>query len=450
MENFQHPLNLPEPLGVATPVQAEQRVKLIDALRGVALLGILLMNIPGFSMPNYFSESFRSDPTNVNFWVDAIITVFFEGKMRALFGMLFGAGVLLFVLKKEQTGKPVHGLFYRRMLWLVLFGLIHAHLILWIGDILYLYGICGMMVYLFRNVKPKYLVIGVPLVAILSFAANVMVLQGFRAKRLAYLEAKSAQEEQKKLSTAQTKALKEWRALELSFIPNREDAKNNTKKMKSDYATVAAHLRPLAFKFETQYIMLEFWDSLALMLLGLALYKWGFLTGNWSRQHYWQVLVIGYGIGLPLVIYNYYFSVVHFPTIEARLTRLETVSIEWVSLIYPFQRILIVMAHVAAIILIFQTGVFKGLFRRLEAVGQMAFTNYIMHSVICTLFFFGYGLNYYAELEYYQIYFLVLVIWALQLIISPIWLRYFYFGPLEWLWRSLTYWQIQPFRKTKE
>jgi hypothetical protein len=84
----------------AAPVSETQRVKLIDALRGVALLGILLMNIPGFAMPDYFSESFQSDPSNVNFWVSAVITIGFEGKMRALFGMIFGAGVLLFVMNK--------------------------------------------------------------------------------------------------------------------------------------------------------------------------------------------------------------------------------------------------------------------------------------------------------------------------------------------------------------
>ena len=118
----------------AAPVSDVRRLRLIDALRGVALLGILLMNIPSFAMPNYFSESYRTDPTNVNFWVSEVISVLFEGKMRALFGMVFGAGVLLFVTKKEQTGKPVTGLFYRRMFWLILFGLIHAHLILWIGS----------------------------------------------------------------------------------------------------------------------------------------------------------------------------------------------------------------------------------------------------------------------------------------------------------------------------
>src|SRR5262249_14919267 len=121
---------------------------------------------------------------------------------------------------------------------------------------------------------------------------------------------------------------------------------------------------------------------------------------------------------------------------------------EWTNLIYPFQRILLVMAHVSTIILLYKSRFAQSLFRRLEAVGQMAFTNYIMHSVICTLVFFGYGLNQYAEWQYYQLYFLVLAIWILQLIASPLWLHYFQFGPLEWLWRSLTYWRRQPFRRT--
>src|SRR6185295_2784528 len=194
-------------MSVAAPVAETQRLKLIDALRGVALLGILLMNIPGFSMPNYYSEAFRSDPTNFNFWVRAVITVFFEGKMRALFGMVFGAGVLLFLSKKEQLGRPVTGLFYRRMLWLVVFGLIHAHLVLWIGDILYLYGICGMLVYLFRKLKPIYLVMAVPLVAIVDFTGGTLFYQSIRAARLNYVAATKAQDQHLTLTEAQTKAL---------------------------------------------------------------------------------------------------------------------------------------------------------------------------------------------------------------------------------------------------
>jgi uncharacterized protein len=431
----------------AVPVPDAERLRLIDALRGVALLGILLMNIPGFALPNYFSESFKSDPTSVNFWVNAVISVVFEGKMRALFGMVFGAGVLLFVSKKEQTGKSVTGLFYRRMMWLVLFGLIHAHLILWIGDILYLYGFCGMLVYLFRNVKPAYLVLGVPLVAAFDFTAGTLLYGQIRETRIAYVEASTAASEGKTLTAAQTEAIEQWRDIEKSLIPNREDAKENTRKMKSGYATVAGYLRPLALKYQTKYMPVIIWDSLALMLLGLALYRWRFLSGRWANRDYWRILALGYGIGLPLVCYSFYHNYLTEPTLEASLSRMEAVPVEWVNLIYPFQRILLVMAHVSAIILLYKSRYAQPLFRRLEAVGQMAFTNYIMHSVICTLVFFGYGLNYYAELEFYQIFFVVLAIWALQLIASPLWLRYFLYGPLEWVWRSLTYWRLQPFRR---
>jgi len=430
---------------ITAPVAEASRIKLIDALRGVALLGILLMNIPGFSMPDYSSEVYRNDPTNINFWVSKIISVVFEGKMRAMFSMIFGAGILLFISKKEGTS--AHFLFYRRMFWLVLFGLIHAHLVLWIGDILYLYGVCGMIVYLFRNVNPKYLVLAIPLVTISDFAMNTLFYQELRGKRIAYVDATKAQSEHKTLTDAQTKALTTWREVEKTMIPNREDAKENTKKMKSDYTTVASYLRRLAWDGQTKYMLYEIWDAIALMLLGFALYKWGFLTGNWSNSNYRKVMLIGYGTGLPLVIYSSYYGFLNFSTLEANLARMERVPINWIDFIYPFQRILLVMAHASALILLYKSGIIQGLFKRLEAVGQMAFTNYIMHSIICTLFFFGYGLNYFAEFEFYQIYYLAFAIWILQLIISPIWLQYFYFGPLEWLWRSLTYWKVQPFKR---
>ncbi|MFO0812168.1 MAG: DUF418 domain-containing protein [Gemmatales bacterium] len=430
------------------PVAEAQRLKLIDALRGVALLGILLMNIPGFSMPEYSSEAYRNDPTNVNFWVSAIISIFFEGKMRALFGMIFGAGIVLFVTRKEQNGQSVTFLFYRRMFWLIIFGLIHAHLILWIGDILYLYGICGMIVFLFRKVKPIYLILGVPLVALVDFGAGTLFYQHIRTQRIAYVEAKAAADAKQPLTEKQQEALKDWRELELTMIPNRADAVENTRKMKSDYITVANHLRPKALKFQTIFVVFELWDSIALMLLGIALYRWGFLSGQWTNQSYWKVLAAGYLIGLPLVTYSFYHHYLHRPNMEASMARMEAVPIEWVNLIYPFQRILLVLAHVSGIILLYKAQMFPRLFRGLIAVGQMAFTNYIMHSVICTLFFFGYGLNYYGDLQFYQIYFVALAIWLVQLLLSPLWLHYFLFGPLEWLWRSLTYWKLQPFRRT--
>jgi uncharacterized protein len=437
----------PAPVDVVGPVTDEQRIRLVDALRGIAVLGILMMNIPIFAMPEYFSESFRSDPGNVNFWVNAVVTVFFEGKMRALFGMLFGAGVLLFVTKKERTGASVTRRFYQRMGWLVFFGLLHAHVILWLGDILYLYGICGMLVYLFRNVNPKYLVLGVPLVAILDFTSGTLFYTQIREARIAYVDAKAVETAGRPLTASQTAALSAWRDIELSLIPNREDVKENTRKMKSDYATVASHVRPQALRFQTMFLPIMLWDSVALMLLGLALFRWGFLTGAWTDRSYRRVMLIGYGLGLPLVCYSFYHSYRVFPNIEAMLARMATTPIEWTGIIYPFQRILLVMAHTAALIMMYKAGLFRRLFQRLEAVGQMAATNYVTQSIICTLVFFGYGLNWFGELEFYQLFFVVLAIWVLQILVSPLWLRAFLFGPLEWLWRSLTYRRLQPFRR---
>ncbi len=432
---------------LAAPVRQADRIKLIDMLRGVALLGILLMNIPFFSMPNYFDEVFRSNPKDGNFWLMGFIAVFFEGKMRALFGMVFGAGVLLFIRNKEATGKPVHGLFYRRMFWLVLFGLVHAHLVLWWGDILYLYGVCGMIVYLFRNMRPKYLVLAVPLVALLDFGGNTLLYRSIRNTRLVYLDAVKAQQAGATLTAAQTNALSAWREVEKTILPNRNDAEENKWKMKSDYGTVAKRVRRLAFEFETKFLLPSLSDSVALMLFGMALLRLGFLTGEWSTQTYRRVALLGYGLGLPLVLYSGYFTVVHFPNHEAVLEYMAKAPVIWIQLIYPFQRILLVMAHVSLLVLLYRSGTVQWLLGRLAAVGQMAFTNYIMHSVICTLFFFGYGLNFYAELKYYQIYLFVLGIWIFQLAVSPMWLKYFLFGPLEWLWRTLTYLRIQPMRR---
>lgn len=435
---------------IAAPITESSRIKTIDMLRGIALLGILLMNIPGFSMPEYSFEAFKNDPNSINFWVYALITIVFEGKMRAMFSIIFGAGLLLFIANKGGIGKSLTPLFYRRMFWLVLFGLVHAHLLLWFGDILYLYGVCGMLLYLVRNVNPKYLIWAIPFVAIVDFTVGTLQYQDIREKRIAYTEAIKAQSEKKTLTSSQTKALVSWREVEKSMIPNREDAKGNTAKMKSDYSTVASYVRPMSFDYQTKYLPFEVWDVLALMVLGLVLYKWEFLNGTWSNENYWKVVKIGYGIGLPLVIYSFYYGFKHFSTIEANLLNMEKTPIIWIRLIYPFQRILLSIAHLASLILIYKSGVAQNLFRRLVAVGQMAFTNYIMHTIICTLFFFGYGLNYFGELEFYRIYFVVFAIWIFQLIMSPIWLKYFLFGPLEWLWRSLTYLKIQPFKRTKK
>ncbi len=426
----------------STPVPENERLISIDVLRGLALLGILLMNIPFFALPDYYSEEWKADPSTFNFWLRAFITLFFEGKMRALFCVIFGVGILLFISQKVK----VTGLFYRRMAWLILFGLIDSHLLLWLGDILFLYGVCGMIVFLFRKAKPLYLSLGVPLVAIIGFVTGTLFMMDVKEKRLAYNEATVAKEQGKTLSAGQKKALDKWREIEVDLIPNKKDAEENTRLMKGSYADVAGYVRPRALDFQTKYLLYTLWDPIALILLGIALYKWGYFT-TWTNRQHRRAVLLGYSIGFPLVIIDFWYNTVNFPNYEASMRYLETHGINWVSLTYDFQRIFLTIAHVSLILLIIRSGKLQQFFRSMAAVGRMAFTNYIGQTIICTLIFFGYGFNLFAELDYSQIFLVVMGVWIFQVIFSVVWLKYFYFGPLEWLWRALTYMKIPPFKR---
>lgn len=425
------------------PAIFTDRIDIIDIIRGVALLGILILNIPHFGLDVYEAK----DPETVNFWVRLFNIIFFEGKMRALFSMIFGAGIVLFTSKKEKIGKSVTWLFYKRMIWLALFGLAHAHLFLWIGDILYFYGVIGMLAFLFRKMKAKYLALGVPLVAILSFAANTFFMQQIRSQYLEYREVKDMQDSGVELGEKELETLASWEQIRKEMLPNDEEAKERVALMKGTYGEVASVVRPKVWKKQTKNLPYAIGDMLALMLLGIALYKWGFLTMQWTDAQYKKTVWIGYGLGIPLVIYSFMFNRINFPTIDAFKEYAVEHAVIWVDLIYDFQRILIMMAHVALVILLYKKGYFTRLMNGLRAVGQLAFTNYVMHTIICTLVFFGYGLNQYNEWEYYQLFYLVIGIWMLQLLFSPLWLKSFLFGPLEWLWRSLTYGKMQPFKR---
>lgn len=433
------------PSPAAAPVAESERIEIVDIIRGVAVLGILLMNIPFFAMPERFAETWRADTSSPNFWVNAFNTILFEGKMRALFSAIFGAGIVLFTVGKEKSGRSATGLFYRRMFWLTLFGLAHAHLLLWMGDILYFYGLIGMLAYLLRRVAPRWLALGVPIVAVIGFVANAIFYQGMREKRLAWREAVTAQQAGRQLTPAQDSALVAWREVEKEFIPNSTEIAEHTALMKGSYGQVASFVRKKAADMEFKYLIFFMWDALALMLLGIALYRWGFLTLQWSTRDYARTAVIGYAVGLTAVTYSFVHGVVTTPNLAAALANMEREPIPWTGALYDVQRIALMMAHVSVIMLVYRAGWLRGLFARLRAVGQMAFTNYVMQSVICTLVFFGYGFNQFAEWEFYQLYYLVVGIWVLQLVVSPLWLRAFLFGPLEWLWRTLTYGARQPF-----
>ena len=428
----------------ARPVDTAERIKTIDIVRGVALLGILLMNIPGFGMDWSEFDVIRRGPHNTaDFRTMQVIEVFFSGTMRGLFSMLFGAGMILFTMNKQDTpgGVTVGELYYRRLFILVMFGVFNAYVLLWWGDILYAYGIAGMILYPFRKTAAKWLlVLGIVCICV-SMLRGQLWYNETRETRSDYKEAVKAKKEGKKLTEEQQQAKTSWVQME-SWRPDPQRRDRNIQKMRSDYATVFTQLLPRNSGDESWGGYFGIWDSLCMMFIGMALFRLGFFSNKLSTSTYAMGLLLGYSIGIPLGWY----------LLEGELMSLnfgsyvDTYRVPHWQL-YDFKRVFLAVGHASLIMLIYRSRIVPWLMKALANVGQMAFSNYLLHSIICTLFFHGYGLGYFHKLKYHELYYVVAVVWLFNIIFSVIWLQYFRFGPFEWVWRSLTYWKKQPFKK---
>ena len=427
------------------PVASTERIKTVDLVRGFALLGILLMNIPGFGIDNSEITKVLGGPhAGKDYYTAAIIFTFFEGTMRGLFSMLFGAGMVLFMMnKRAMPGEaPVAEYYYRRLLWLVLFGLFNAFVLLWWGDILYFYGLCGMLLFAFRKLKPYLLII----IGLICIGIGMFKTQNWygelRDTRRNYVEAVAAEKAGKELTEEQQEAKNTWPEIEKNQHPDTARVSENLRNMHSDYGTVFEHMLSNNVNGEVNYMYHGLWDMLCMMFIGMGLLVLGFFSNKFSTSTYVMLLVVGYGIGIPL-------GWAYFKGFVAWSSDFGQYVDAWRSphwQIYDFRRIFLCLGHASLLMLIFRSRIVPWLMKALAAVGQMAFTNYLVQSILCTLFFYGYGLDKYNTLKFHQLYYVVFAVWILQLIYSPIWLHYFRFGPFEWLWRSLTYWKKQPMK----
>lgn len=436
---------------LAAPVSQQERIVIIDALRGMAILGILLMNIPGFSMaiPSGWDPSVFNEAGTFNFKLWHFVEWFPEGTQRAIFSMLFGAGIILFMKRQEQRLDGVKPLeyFLRRQLWLMVFGIFDAWVLLWWGDILFDYACYGMIMVVFRNLPVKSLLIGAGICFLLMIA---------RENRDFYLEKRTITrgEQVAMLDTTKVK-LTDKQKSQLDAMNGFKEKQTHEKKLERNEKTrkkVTGSYEDL-YEFRTNayldalihYLYLSIWDVLFFMFLGMAFLKTGILTGEAPVKYYWIMAVAGLGLGLllsyyrikPMIDYQFnmyaYTKNVHFET-------------------YTISRALRSLGIFGAVMLLFKSGFFNWFFALLRPVGQMAFTNYLTQSLICGIIFYGVGFGYYGSLQRYEVYLVVGAIWVAQIIWSHIWLRFYRFGPLEWCWRSLTYWKKQPMRKenTKE
>lgn len=427
------------PTAENAPVSEKQRIQSIDTLRGVALFGILLMNIIAFAYPfaAYTNPAIDGATEGVDLFAFAFNDVMVEGSMRALFSMLFGAGMLIFLNKPGADEAEVKKLFYRRTKLLICFGLVNAYLFVWIGDILYAYGVTGLLLYYFCDFPAKKLLkISAGIVALLMLLHTGL---HFNARMLgAEVEAIESLPAGTELSEEQQQILETWDSfLEQQFAsPAVIEEEIETKK--SGYidnfvaaASINIFIQTLVF------LTNNVWDVLSMMLLGMACWKWGLFDASRSMDFYTKLTLISFAIAIPvnlvetMTFINSGFA--HHWAPGARPS-------------YDVGRLSLAFGYIGLIMMICKSGVLTAFRKGMAAVGQMALTNYLSQSIICNFVFMGFGLGLVGELPRHQVYYVVFGVWIFQLVFSVFWLKSYRFGPAEWLWRSLTYKKMQPMR----
>lgn len=427
---------------VIQPTSSTERIAAMDTIRGISLLGILLMNILGFGLYKaYFDPTNNGGTTGWNlttWWINMLLI---EGTMRGLFSILFGAGILLFTARSSENkqGTIVTDLFFRRLMWMVFFGVIHCYILLWDGEILFCYGIVGMFAFSFRHLIPKHLIMAAALVLLVPTALGIVDYFDYKDKFEKSTVAQTRKNNGEMLSKEDSTSIVSWEEIVKEEKVTPQQLEEEMAATSKGYWSIVLHKIPVNLYMQTTFIyLINFWDTLYMMLFGMALFKMGILKAARSNRFYWLMALIGYSIGITI---NY------FETLHIVSSNFSILSFYQNYMTYPLGRIPTTCGHIALIMLFVKSGWLPFLQKSLAAVGQMAFTNYITHSIICNFIFLGYGLSMYGKLQRYELYYIVIGIWMFQLIACPIWLKYFRFGPLEWLWRSLTYWKRQPMRR---
>ena len=409
------------------PAEAQSRLVTLDIVRGVAVMGILAMNIVGFAMPlpAYFSPLAATARDALDGVVYALNFIFIDGKMRGLFSFLFGASLLLVIERARTTGASGAAVTYRRLFWLLVFGCIHFYLI-WFGDILISYALTGMVAFLFRNQSVRALLVWGGILILLQ----TLLMAGSAQQAHALVAAASAPD-------ASAAAIAEWESFAGDFEATPQRLRELT----------ALHLGPwsgLATEQLTEhtteplfFALLFGPETLAYMLFGMAALKTGYLTGGWPDASYRKVAIACLAVGIPIYAAIAWMLFSDGFTVPGLFTWYMTATT-------PFRPAMVV-AYAALIILATRNG--GWLVERIAAAGRAAFSNYLGTSILMTFVFYGWGLGYHGSLSRAELWLVVIAMWGLMLAWSKPWLDRFAYGPLEWLWRSLSRLELQPMRK---
>jgi uncharacterized protein len=428
------------------PIAQKDRIHFLDCIRGMALLGILIMNITaqGQAHQLYDIMDVRLPLVGYNFYAWAIESFVFEGTMRGLFSILFGAGTLLLIsrLEKNNGGLVPADIYYRRVMWMIVFGLINAYVLLWPGDILYPYALAGMFLFPFRNLSTKQLLSIAFFVLCIATYKDTSFFNDRKEIITKGREAEALVAKNAKLTDEQKEFLGKWSNLKKNGTKDSIPARLAEEEKKIVGKSYAAIFKDFAEENKNiqsiGFYNFGIWDMLIFFFLGMALFKSGFITGAQPTKLYVLTAILGTGIGLWL---NYINLSLYYRVQFDFIKYTEQSSIG----IYEIRRVCQTLGYLSILVLLYKLAPIKKIFSLFAPVGQMAFTNYLSQSIITSTFF--YGLGYFSKLQRYELYYVVGSIWVFQIIFSHIWLSKFRMGPLEWIWRSLTYWKKQPLKK---
>jgi uncharacterized protein len=416
-----------------TPVGFEDRINSVDVLRGFALLGILVINIGMMGLPQIAINNPApvGNDTGANLAIWTISRIFFFQKFMAIFSMLFGAGMILMYQRAEAAGRILGKTYYRRLGWLLLIGMIHAYFIWW-GDILYHYAVSGMIIYLLRRLSARRMII----IGVIAFFIGSLFFFGLGffmdICRSTALEGQAAQTAGEELTPSQESMMEIWESIEPQLDPPPELIDEEVARFRGGYWSMVLGTIPQILSMHTfVFVFYIAWRAIGLMLIGMGLLKLGIFSAAAPRKLYLTFLMAGYGLGLPISAFIVY------KIINSGFDMLYNFGF---YAIYDSIAILLITAgHIGLVMLICQSDALSSIKSRLAAVGRMALTNYLMHSILLVPIFYGYGLKQFGQIGYFGLSALVIAMWALQMHLSPVWLRHFRYGPIEWLWRSLTY-----------
>lgn len=408
------------------PTQKSERIPSLDFLRGIAILGILFINIESFAYPEPWSPWKYGFDSSIDYSTRFWVYFLTQGKFYTMFALLFGVGFYIFLerLEKKNLGIKAMDIYARRLLWLFVIGIIHSYFI-WNGDVLYHYAICGFLLFPFRSLKTRNLFLVVAILSVLQLVKSYDQTIRRKGWRDSYIQVVNIPEDQR--SNEDIKKIELWKNQTTEKTPDTSEVEIKKETyligLKETYEHANAHKGLL-------YYQGLLFPSLIVMILGIVLYRSGVFRDYHVWKYYWFISLFILFAGLIINYLRYYhWTYAYFdPVIDP-----------WKGWLFTFPKELLGIGYVLIFNGIYQKHLRSIRLKIISNIGRMALTNYIFQNTLLGFIFYGYGFAQFNQFSRFELLGIVAFIWIFQLMISWFWLSRYHQGPLESLWRKLTY-----------